>query len=70
VKLHYYPKTDSLYIELASPPGAETREITDGSNADFDAEGALVSTSTARRRSSISPQSRPLRCRSRLLGLF
>jgi uncharacterized protein YuzE len=42
VKLHYYPETDSLYIELAARPGAETREIADGLNADFDAQGALV----------------------------
>ena len=42
MKLHYYPETDSLYIELAAPPGAETRDIGDGLNADFDAEGALV----------------------------
>ena len=42
VKLHYYRETDSLYIELAARPGADTREIADGLNADFDAEGALV----------------------------
>jgi uncharacterized protein YuzE len=42
MKLHYYPETDSLYIELAAGPGAETREIADGLNADFDAESALV----------------------------
>jgi uncharacterized protein YuzE len=27
MKLHYYPETDSLYIELKPAPGAETREI-------------------------------------------
>ena len=27
MKLHYYPETDSLYIELKSASGAETREI-------------------------------------------
>jgi hypothetical protein len=27
MKLHYDPETDSLYIELKSGPGAETREI-------------------------------------------
>jgi uncharacterized protein YuzE len=26
MKLHYYPETDSLYIELKTAPGAETRE--------------------------------------------
>ena len=25
MKLHYYPETDSLYIELKSSPGTETR---------------------------------------------
>jgi uncharacterized protein YuzE len=42
VKLHYYPETDSLYIDLAARPSAQTREIADGLNADFDADGALV----------------------------
>ena len=42
MKLHYYPETDSLYIELKSGPGAETREIADGVNADFDHSGAVV----------------------------
>jgi uncharacterized protein YuzE len=41
-KLHYYPETDSLYIELSSRPGAETREIADGLNVDLDAECAVV----------------------------
>jgi uncharacterized protein YuzE len=27
MKLHYYPETDSLYIELKSTPGTATREI-------------------------------------------
>ena len=39
MKLHYYPETDSLYIELKSAPGAETREIVEGLVADFDANG-------------------------------
>ena len=30
MKLHYYPETDSLYIELKSAPGGETREIAEG----------------------------------------
>jgi uncharacterized protein YuzE len=42
VKLHYYPETDSLYIELKSGPGVETREIADGLVADLDAHGAVV----------------------------
>lgn len=42
MKLHYYPETDSLYIELKSEPGFETREIVEGLVADFDAEGNVV----------------------------
>jgi uncharacterized protein YuzE len=42
MKLHYYPETDSLYIELRDAPSAETREIADGLNADFDARGNVV----------------------------
>jgi uncharacterized protein YuzE len=42
MKLHYYPETDSLYIELASAPGAEAREIVDGLVVDFDADGNVV----------------------------
>ncbi|HEX8309600.1 MAG TPA: DUF2283 domain-containing protein [Allosphingosinicella sp.] len=42
MKLHYYPKTDSLYIELKAGPGSETREVVPGVNADFDADGTIV----------------------------
>jgi len=42
MKLHYYPETDSLYIELKSVPGSETREIVEGLNVDLDAEGEIV----------------------------
>lgn len=42
MKLHYYPETDSLYIELMTKPGVETREVAPGLVADFDAEGMVV----------------------------
>lgn len=42
MKLHYYPETDSLYIELRAQPGSETREVAPGVNADFDADGTIV----------------------------
>lgn len=42
MKLHYYPETDSLYIELKTQPGAETREIAAGLNVDFDEKGDVV----------------------------
>jgi uncharacterized protein YuzE len=42
MKLHYYPETDSLYIELRAAPGASTREIASGLVADLDARGDVV----------------------------
>jgi uncharacterized protein YuzE len=42
MKLHYYPETDSLYIELKSGPGTETREVVEGLVVDLDAEGNVV----------------------------
>jgi len=42
MKLHYYPETDSLYIEMKPEPGAETREVANGLNVDIDAKGEVV----------------------------
>ncbi|MEA2821473.1 MAG: hypothetical protein QOJ86_3477 [Bradyrhizobium sp.] len=42
MKLHYYPATDSLYIELKRAPGTQTREIVEGLNVDLDANGDVV----------------------------
>ena len=42
MKLHYYPETDSLYVELKPGPGAETREVASGLNVDLDANGDVV----------------------------
>jgi uncharacterized protein YuzE len=42
MKLHYYPETDSLYIELTSASGVEAREIVEGLVVDLDAEGNVV----------------------------
>ena len=42
MKLHYYPDTDSLYIELSNAPGSETRQIVEGLVVDFDADGNVV----------------------------
>jgi uncharacterized protein YuzE len=42
MKLHYYPETDSLYIELKSSPGTETREIVEGLVVDLDVNGDVV----------------------------
>ncbi len=42
MKLHYYPETDSLYIELKADPGVETREVAEGLIVDLDAQGQVV----------------------------
>jgi uncharacterized protein YuzE len=42
MKLHYYPETDSLYIDLRDVPAADTREVARGLNADFDESGDVV----------------------------
>jgi uncharacterized protein YuzE len=42
MKLHYYPETDSLYIELKTGPGTRAREIVDGLVVDFDDRGEVV----------------------------
>jgi uncharacterized protein YuzE len=42
MKLHYYPETDSLYIDLNSRPSADSREIAEGLVVDFDAQGDIV----------------------------
>lgn len=42
MKLHYYSETDSLYIDLAARPSADSREVAPGVVLDFDADGVLV----------------------------
>lgn len=42
MKLHYYPETDSLYIELKTGPGVEAREVVAGLIVDLDANGDVV----------------------------
>lgn len=42
MKLRCYADTDSLYIDLADRPSADSREVTPGVVLDFDAAGALV----------------------------
>lgn len=42
MKLHYYPETDSLYVEFKAKPGTETIEVTVGLNVDIDADGEVV----------------------------
>ena len=42
MKLHYYPETDSLYIELNTKPSADSLEIVDGLVADLDDHGNVI----------------------------
>jgi uncharacterized protein YuzE len=42
VKLHYYPETDSLYIDLSSRPSVDSREVGHGVVVDFDEAGNVV----------------------------
>ena len=55
MRLHYYPETDSLYVEFKDGPGVETREVTDGLNVDLDSGGEVVGFD-------IDHASRPRRC--------
>ena len=42
MKFHYYPETDSLYIDLSEQPSTDSREVAAGVVLDFDGEGRLV----------------------------
>jgi uncharacterized protein YuzE len=42
MKLHYYPETDSLYIDLNARPSSDSREIAEGLVVDFDSDGRVV----------------------------
>jgi len=42
MKFHYYPETDSLYIDLSEKPSSQTREVAEGVVLDFDEDGPLV----------------------------
>lgn len=42
MKLHYYPETDSLYIDLNSNPSVVSKEIAKDLVIDFDKKGNIV----------------------------
>ncbi len=42
MKFHYYPETDSLYIDLSEKTSVNSQEIAPGVVVDFDAQGNLV----------------------------
>ena len=64
MKLHYYPETDSLYVEFKAKPGAETIEVTSGLNVDVDADGEVVGfdIDQASRRLGTCTRLKPRRC--------
>ena len=39
---HYYPETDSLYIELSEVDSVNSKEVASGVVLDFDAKGRVV----------------------------
>ncbi len=43
MKSHYYPETDSLYIDLSERTSVDSREVAPGMRLDFDAEVNLAS---------------------------
>lgn len=42
MRLHYYPETDSLYIELSAEPSQDSTEVSDGVVVDYGANGKVV----------------------------
>lgn len=42
MRIEYYPETDSLYIDLADRPAADSREIEEGIVLDVDEHGRAV----------------------------
>ena len=42
MKFHYYPETDSLYIDLSEKTSVGSHEVAPGVVLDFDAGGNLV----------------------------
>jgi len=42
MKLHYYPETESLYIELSPEPAVDAVEVAEGVVVDVDARGRVV----------------------------
>ena len=42
MKLHYYPETDSAYIEFRKTAGKKTIEVVDGVNIDLGAHDEII----------------------------
>ena len=41
MKIHYYPNTDSLYIDFSAKPSTESEEVREGVVIDFDKDGNI-----------------------------
>jgi len=42
MKINYYPDTDSLYIDFADHPSADSVEVSEGVVIDYDESGHIV----------------------------
>lgn len=42
MKIEYFPETDTLYLDLANRPSADSREASPGIVLDYDASGNVV----------------------------
>ena len=42
MKFHYYPETDTLYIDLSNKVSADSIEVAPGVVLDFDADGNIT----------------------------
>src|SRR5438046_2085448 len=42
MKAHYYPETDSIYVDVEDRPSVDSREIAPGVIVDYDARGSVV----------------------------
>jgi len=42
MKFHYYPETDTLYIDLSKKASADSIEVAPGVVLDFDADGNIT----------------------------
>ncbi len=42
MRITYFPDTDTLAIDLADEPSAETNEIADGVTVDYGADGRVI----------------------------
>ncbi len=73
MKFHYYPETDSLYIDLADRPSTDSEEVRLSVILDFDKDGRLVGididrASTIANLSELEIEALPLHTRQGTIG--